>query len=127
MSRSETAVQADVRLTLARKGYTLFRNNVGTLLDKRGVPLRFGLANDSAALNARYKSADLIGWRTVTVTPDMVGQQLAVFVSRECKEEGWIPAPPTNRTRYEHEQAQRNWADLVTAAGGDATFVTGAG
>lgn len=123
--KSEAAVQADVRLAYRHRGYTLWRNNVGTLLDKRGVPVRFGLANDSPALNARYKSADLFGWRSVVITPDMVGQRVAIVASFECKEEGWVPAPPTDRARYEHEQAQRNWADLVTSAGGEARFVTG--
>lgn len=30
-------------------------------------------------------SSDLIGWRTVKVTPDMVGQELAVFTAIEVK------------------------------------------
>ena len=54
-------------------------------------------------------SADLIGWKQVTVTPEMVGQQVAVFTSIEVK-------TPTGRIRPEQQQ----WLDTVQAAGGIA-------
>lgn len=115
---SEAAVQAAVRLEYARRGYRLWRNNVGQLRDERGVPVRYGLANDSAALNQRLKSSDLIGWRPVLITPDMVGQQLAVFVSLEVKAPDWRLTPGDKRG-----QAQARWLDLVAADGGEARFV----
>ena len=52
---------------------------------------------------------DLLGWRTVTVTPEMVGQQVAVFTSIEVK-------TPTGRIRPEQER----WMRAVRAAGGIA-------
>ena len=52
---------------------------------------------------------DLLGWRTVEVTPEMVGQQVAVFTSIEVK-------TPTGRLRPEQEQ----WMKVVRAAGGIA-------
>jgi hypothetical protein len=42
-------------------------------------------------------SADLIGYRSITITPDMVGQQVAVFASIEVK-------TPTGRIRPEQQQ-----------------------
>jgi hypothetical protein len=54
-------------------------------------------------------SADLIGWTTRTITPDMVGQQVAVFTSIEVKS-------ATGRLRPE----QRQWLEAVQAAGGIA-------
>jgi hypothetical protein len=51
----------------------------------------------------------LIGWRTITVTPEMVGQQLAVFTSIEVK-------TPTGRIRPE----QHAWLGAVRSAGGIA-------
>lgn len=115
---SEAAVQTQVRLDAARAGIPTWRNNVGVLLDKRGVPVRFGLANDSSAVNKRFKSADLIGIKPVTVTPQMVGSVIGQFWSRECKHAGW-----TYRGD-DHEQAQQRWATLVQAHGGDAGFAS---
>ena len=48
----------------------------GTLLLRNPRPVTFGLCPDSP---------DLIGWRTVTITPDMVGRRLAVFTGIEVK------------------------------------------
>lgn len=118
---SEAAVQAAVRLEAARKGVRLFRNNVGALVDSRGVPVRYGLANDSKQLNEVMKSADLIGWRPLLIEPWHVGTVVAQFVSREVKAVGW------RYTGADRESAQLAWAQLVTAGGGDAAFCTGVG
>lgn len=118
---SEGRQQSLVRLEAAQKGIRLFRNNVGAMRDERGVPVRFGLANDSKALNDVIKSADLIGWTPTVIQPHMVGMTLAVFTSVEMKHETW---------QYKgdaHEQAQLAWANLVIAGGGRAMFATGPG
>ena len=116
---SEAAVQANVRLEASRRGWLLFRNNSGVLKDDRGIPVRFGLCNDTAALNKVCKSSDLIGWRTVQITPDMVGQKLAQFVAIECKTQGW------KYTGTAREVAQKNFIDKVNVAGGYAAFIQG--
>ena len=118
---SEDAVKVAVRLEAARKGVRLFRNNVGVLKNDRGVPVRYGLANESKQVNEVMKSADLIGWRPLLIEQRHVGHCVALFVSRECKKVGW------RYTGYDHEQAQLAWAQLVTAGGGDAAFCTGEG
>jgi len=118
---SEAAVQSVVRLEGAHKGLRLFRNNVGALLDSRGVPVRYGLANESKQVNDVVKSADLIGWRPLVITPSHIGATVAQFVSRECKPVGW------RYTGTEHERAQLAWAELVRSGGGDAAFCTGEG
>ena len=115
---SEGLVQSVVRLHAPRLGETLWRNNVGVLLDATGRPVRYGLANDSKGLNEKLKSADLIGWRPVTITQDMVGRVIGQFISRECKREGW------KYTGRAHEPAQLEWARIVNRSGGDARFVT---
>jgi hypothetical protein len=119
---SEAAVQANVRLEASRKGLRVFRNNVGVLEDRRGVPVRYGLANDSKTVNTSLKSGDLIGLRPVVITPAHVGQTIGQFVSRECKRADW-----RHRPADEHEQAQLRWALLVLSLGGDAAFATGPG
>jgi hypothetical protein len=97
---SEQQIQQHIRIACSNGNTRLFRNNTGTLKDANGRPVQFGLCKGSA---------DLIGWRTVTVTPEMVGTQVAVFASIEVK-------TPTGRLRPEQQQ----WLDAVQAAGGIA-------
>jgi hypothetical protein len=97
---TEQQIQQEIRIACGTGNTRLFRNNTGTLRDQNGRPVSFGLARGSA---------DLIGWRTVTITPDMVGQQVAVFTSIEVK-------TATGRLRPEQQQ----WLDAVQAAGGIA-------
>jgi hypothetical protein len=102
VANAETDLQQRIRLALGtRSDLRLFRNQVGQLPDPRtGRPVQFGLARGSA---------DLIGWRTVTITQEMVGQQLAVFTSIEVK---------TERGHVRPEQ--HAWQRTVSAAGGIA-------
>ena len=113
---AESSVQAEIRLRTSQAGWRLWRNNVGVLTDERGVPVRYGLANDSKAVNAHLKSGDLIGIRPVVITQDMVGMTIGQFVSIEVKAPGYKPG---NTAR---EKAQRAWAALVTTLGGFATI-----
>jgi hypothetical protein len=116
---SETAVQNLVRLEASRRGDRLYRNNVGVLRDERNIPVRFGLANDSATLNARIKSSDLIGIRQVLITSAHVGSSIGQFWSVECKHPAW------KYKGTEREIAQLAWMKSVVALGGHATFSTG--
>lgn len=112
----EASVQNLLRVEASRKGMRLFRNNVGALLDERGVPVRYGLANTTAKMNKVMKSADLIGIRPVDITPQHVGTRIGQFLSVEVKAPGW------KFSGDEHEAAQANWAKLVLALGGHAIF-----
>ena len=112
---SEARIQSEMRLGAASRNVILFRNNVGALQDKRGVPVRYGLLNDSKLLNQRIKSADLVGIRRVLITHAMVGSVLGQFCSREVKHRAWQPGEDKTR-----EAAQAEWVKLVLAYGGDA-------
>ena len=127
---SETANQNHIRRVLHDRGERLFRNNRGVLPDRNGTPVRFGLANDSAAEGEMLKSGDLIGWELVLITPDMVGSFLPVFKSVEVKPHGWKPpgVGPIKDARgkltaYGHYLGQKAWADLVNSEGGIAGFM----
>lgn len=100
VANAETDLQQRIRLALGtHPELRIFRNQVGQLPDPRtGRMVQFGLARGSA---------DLIGWRTMVITPDMVGQRIAVFTSIEVK---------TERGRVRPEQ--HAWLGCVQAAGG---------
>ena len=100
MANVETKIQQEIRLGLGtRDDVRLFRNQVGQLPDPRtGRPVQFGLAKGSA---------DLVGWKSVTITPDMVGTKIAQFVSLEVK-------TPTGKPTT----AQSSWLKAVSKAGG---------
>lgn len=119
--RSESNVQSRVRLEAADKGVRLWRNNVGAGTLNNGNHVRWGLANDSPAINAVIKSGDLIGIRPVVITADMVGRTIGQFVSRECKAEDW------KRDNSPRTVAQERWRDLINSLGGDAAMVTDEG
>jgi ribulose 1,5-bisphosphate synthetase/thiazole synthase len=108
----EAEVQAAVRLAAAKAGVLMWRNNVGCAQDATGRVIRYGLANDSAQLNAVLKSADLVGIRPVVITEDMVGSVIGQFVSREVKGKGTSVHP-----------AQVEWMRVINACGGDAKIV----
>jgi hypothetical protein len=95
---SEQTIQQQIRLACSRGPIRLWRNNVGKLLDQQGRMVTFGLCPGSA---------DLIGFRTIVITPDMVGQQLAVFAAVEVKAERGRPTPQ-----------QSAFLEHVAAAGG---------
>ena len=126
----ESANQNHIRRVLHERGIRLFRNNRGQLLDRRGVPVRFGLANDTVAEGEMLKSADLFGWETVLITPDMIGLHFSRPWSVEVKPDGWKPpgVGPVKDARgkltaYGHFLGQKNWADLVNDEGGVAGFM----
>ena len=54
-------------------------------------------------------TSDLIGWRTVTITPEMVGQKIAQFTAIEVKAKGTATTEP-----------QAQFIETVRQAGGIA-------
>lgn len=77
--------------------------NPGDVVVRSAQPLHAGLMKGSG---------DGIGWSTITITPDMVGRQMAVFTSAETKSS-------TGRVRPE----QQTWHDNVKQAGGISAIV----
>lgn len=105
---SEARVQSLLRLEAARLGFSLWRNNSGSFIDKTGRSVRVGLGNDSANLNAIWKSADLIG----------IGPS-GKFVAVEVKKPGWRLTPGDKRA-----QAQARFLATVEDLGGLGMFCT---
>ena len=100
LSNSETKIQQEIRIALGqRSDLRLFRNETGKLPDPRtGRWVQFGLAKGSS---------DLIGFKTVKITSEMIGQDIAQFVSIEIKTE-----------RGKLTEVQENWLQKVHDSGG---------
>lgn len=88
MTNRETKLSKHILLAAQENGYTLFRNQVGAGWAGDSVK------NDSVVLirNPRFVkygllegSGDFIGWKSVTITSDMVGETVPVFASIEVK------------------------------------------
>ena len=116
---SEASIQQAIRLEASRHGVLLFRNNVGAATDVSGRVIRYGLGNDSKAINDRSKSSDLIGIWPMLVTQQMVGQVVGVFTAIECKRPGWKFSPNDDRAA-----AQAVFGEMVKKHGGLFMFAT---
>jgi hypothetical protein len=120
---SEHAIQNEIRLGISGKA-TMFRNNVGTayvgeVYRPNGIQSVTVSPADVVIRNARILhaglcegSSDLIGWRSLIITPDMVGERIAVFAALEVKSK-------TGRATA----GQKNFCDRVIQAGGLAGIV----
>lgn len=120
---SEAAVQAAVRMEASQLGGRLWRNNNGAYNPKEPPTpgTRWGLCNDSTAMNKKIKSSDLIGIRPTVITASMVGDTFGLFVARELKKPGWTYKGTDREVR------QLAFGQIVTMLGGDFKFVTGPG
>ena len=107
--QSETNVWKAVQLALSPRGYRLFRNQ-----RYKGPIVRNGQITEAWADCGvgGDGGSDLIGFKIVTVTPDMVGTRIAVFSAIECK---------TKHGRVEPEQVA--FVNGVEYAGGISGFV----
>lgn len=124
---SEQHIQQVIRLECGgpNSGTKLWRNNVGTAWTGKAEQVT---ATNAFAIGRTLKpgdvvvrqarplhaglcpgSADLIGYRTVTITPEHVGQTVAVFAAVEVKSATGRPTPE-----------QTTWLQHVSAAGGRA-------
>ena len=72
------------RLACGRGAVRLWRNNTGALVDQQGRFVRFGLCKGSS---------DLIGLRSLEITPELVGHRLAQFVALEVKTAQGVLSP----------------------------------
>lgn len=116
----ESSVDSHIVLTAAQQGDYLWRNNTGAFEDpKTGRWIRYGLANESKAINSVIKSSDRIGITTIVITPEMVGQRIGVFTAIETKPTGWKFTMSDKRA-----VAQKAFHDIVKAAGCMAGFAT---
>ena len=113
IEQSEAPVVKRVMMKASQLGLRLLRNNRGmfrTMDGKRTV--RAGLEADGAS--------DLIGVRTITVTPEMVGKKIGVLMVVEVKKPSWTK--PTTET----EKEQENFINQMVQRGAIGFFINNA-
>lgn len=96
---NETAILQKIRLKASRLGWKLSRNNSGAFQDVNGRWVKYGCFAPGGA--------DLIGFRTITITPDMIGKKISQFIAIEVK-------TPTGKIKPE----QQHFIDTVNNSGG---------
>ena len=96
---NEAYVQNKIRLAVGTGDVRLFRNNTGALMDQNGRLVKFCLCKGSS---------DLIGFRSITITQDMVGSKVAIFSAIEVKDKG--------KTTVD----QKNFLNIINNSGGYA-------
>jgi hypothetical protein len=114
----ETPVVKEIQLNLSRGDVRLWRNNVGEAWAGKGYATPSGgiVIPDPYRVNFGLctGSGDLIGYRAVTITQDMVGCSVAVFTSLEVKK-------PHGRIVV--KSAQKDFIQLIQSVGGIADVV----
>jgi len=107
VSKTETDIKSEIQKSLNKiPSLRIFRNNTGVAKSANGKPLRYGL---------KVGSSDLIGWKSVAVTQEMIGKNVAIFVAIEIKK----PGAKSNKDHIEDQQA---FVDDVIESGGIAGF-----
>lgn len=108
MSQSETNVWRNIALAFSPRGFRLFRNQRYKGRIARGDVLTNGYADCGVGGDG---GSDLIGWRTIIITPAMIGRKIAQFVAIETKTERGVK-----------RDQQIMFVDMVNKSGGLSGF-----
>lgn len=96
MRNPETNIMNKIMLAMSKKGYLIWRNQVGLFKTIDGRTVNIGIKG----------SSDLMAVKPTVITPEMVGQTLAVFVAVEVK-------TATGR----QSEPQKKWQNAVEKLG----------
>jgi hypothetical protein len=114
---SEDWVMSNVLLESSALGSRLWRNNVGATVTENGF-LRYGICNETPAVNKVLKSSDFIGCTPIVIDWTHVGRTFGIYTAIETKKQGW------NFKGTEREVGQLNYINLVKSIGGIAGFIS---
>lgn len=110
----EQQASEEVEIFAPSLGFTLMRNNNGACYDNTGRLIRYGLGHVSD--KDLMKSGDFVGCLQVTITPEMVGKTVPIFVNAEIK-----PVDFTLKSSYREgtrEYKQEAFNEFVRSKGG---------
>lgn len=119
---SESALGKKLAIEWTKLGHRLFRINSGmgwvgqstVIQQETTMTLRRGtvVVHNARPLHAGFTGApDYWGFKRIKITPEMVGQDVAVFAVMETKDTGRL------------SPEQKNFLNMVTEAGGIARVV----
>lgn len=81
---SEAEIAASIRLAIGSRPDTrCWQNATGALFDRNGRLVRYG----------HIGAPDILGLRTITILPEHVGREFAIFVGIEVKTAKGRPSP----------------------------------
>lgn len=108
---SEASIQKNIQIKTTDATTRIYRNNVGKAWMGKSSFLGDGNVIIQHPRRVTFGlcvgSSDLIGFRSITITPDMVGQNVAVFCALETKTEDGTTTPE-----------QKGFIDMVKNMGG---------
>ncbi len=103
MAQKETNIWRTIILESQKLGYRLFRNQRYKGKTDKNAWVDCGVGGDGGS--------DLVGYRIITITPDMIGKQVAIFTAIETKIKGGYKRPE-----------QKLFIDAVNKNGGIGLF-----
>lgn len=131
MNRETAFVIPRVLIQATKAGWRLFRNNVGRAwqgqcTESYGMDDKKRRYRVVELFNARMVkfglvegSSDLIGWRDLEITQDMVGGRVAQFCAVECKTEKYKRLSAEQRAFLSAVKRAGGYAAVARERGGD--------
>ena len=122
MATPEGKAKQIVKLRATEWGARLYKNNSGVAYTADSRPVFFGLGNEGKKDDDDIRTPDEVGYTVVTVTPEMVGKQIAVFTCFDAKKLGFVVKP--NYAKGTREFGQQKFFDRVLRDNGIAGFAS---
>lgn len=146
MKGEHAAVLKHVLLDATRRGWRLFPNNVGTAWAGdvvedyhytsqrrkrfKGADVFYEVKRKAVTLANAYfvryglcrGSLDAVGWRTVVITPDMVGRRIAQFVAVDAKTPSYDRASEDQKNFIRQVRKAGGYAALGRLVGGEVVY-----
>jgi hypothetical protein len=123
---AEKAILNETLKLASKRGWRLFRNNSAKAwagkIFRSPMPISIRLNPEDVVVRNAFPidaglckgSSDLIGWQTITITPEMVGQKIALFTAIEVKYGKTATTPE-----------QKNFIEQVNKSGGYGKIIYG--
>lgn len=123
---NESSIQAQILNAMCQAGAYALRVNSGTFWGGKVLAHtgdKLVLQNPTKVMGAPAGTSDIIGCKTITITPAMVGKQIGVFTAVEVKRPG--EKPRENQSKYLEVMRRRGAMVGVARSPEDAVRILG--